>query len=177
MMRRNADPLRHPERLIRRVYAYVAYRIGDGADAEDVTGEVFERAVRYRASFDPDRGEPIGWLLTIARRCIADHVARARPEPLLDDGRGPSEWIEDRALERLELGHALARLGERDRELIALRYGADLSARRIADVVGMETNAVEVALHRARARLREELEHDRRDAPAALDARARRAAN
>ena len=57
------DPLRNPEPLIRRVYAYVAYRIGDGADAEDVTSDTFERALRYRKSFDPSRGEPISWLL------------------------------------------------------------------------------------------------------------------
>ena len=50
------DPLANPEPLIRRVYAYVAYRIGDGPDAEDVTSEVFERALRYRESYDPTRG-------------------------------------------------------------------------------------------------------------------------
>ena len=43
-MIRARDPLADPEPLIRRVYAYVAYRIGDGPDAEDVTSEVFERA-------------------------------------------------------------------------------------------------------------------------------------
>ena len=41
------DPLRNPEPLIRRVYGYVAYRIGDGPDAEDITSETFERALRY----------------------------------------------------------------------------------------------------------------------------------
>ena len=68
-LRRN-DPLRDPERLIRRVYSYVAYRIGDGPEAEDVTSDVFERALRYRHSFDPKKGEPIAWLLGIAHRCI-----------------------------------------------------------------------------------------------------------
>ena len=48
-------------------------------------------------------------------------------------------------------------LGERDRELIAFKYGADLTARQIAQVLGLQTNAVEVALHRALGRLREEL--------------------
>ena len=50
------DPLADPTPLIRRVYAYVAYRIGDGPDAEDVTSEVFERALKYRSSYDPTRG-------------------------------------------------------------------------------------------------------------------------
>ena len=53
------DPLADPAPLIRRVYAYVAYRIGDGPDAEDLTSEVFERALKYRASYDPGRGGPL----------------------------------------------------------------------------------------------------------------------
>jgi DNA-directed RNA polymerase specialized sigma24 family protein len=66
------DPLADPRPLIRRVYAYVAYRLGAGPDAEDVTSETFERAFRYRDSFDPNRGDPVAWLIGIARRCIAD---------------------------------------------------------------------------------------------------------
>jgi DNA-directed RNA polymerase specialized sigma24 family protein len=62
------DPLADPEALIRRVYAYAAYRLGDGPDAEDVTSEVFERALRYRDSYDRSKGEPVAWLLGIARR-------------------------------------------------------------------------------------------------------------
>ena len=45
-------------------------------------------------------------------------------------------------------------LDERERELVALRYGADLSARQIGELLGLKTNAVEVALHRALRRLR-----------------------
>ena len=52
---------------------------------------------------------------------------------------------------------AVARLGERDRELIALRYGADLKVREIAELLGERTNTVEVALHRALGRLRDDL--------------------
>ena len=69
------DPLADPAPLVRRVYAYVAYRIGDGPDAEDVTSDVFERALRYRSSFDGRRGDVLPWLLGIARRCVADAAA------------------------------------------------------------------------------------------------------
>jgi len=65
-----ADPLANPEPLIKRVYAYVAYRVGDGPDAEDLTSETFERALRYKKSYDSTKGEPIAWLIGIARRCI-----------------------------------------------------------------------------------------------------------
>ena len=64
------DPLANPEPLIKRVYAYVAYRVGAGPDAEDLTSETFERALRYKKSYDSSKGEPIAWLIGIARRCI-----------------------------------------------------------------------------------------------------------
>jgi RNA polymerase sigma-70 factor, ECF subfamily len=151
------DPLANPGPLIRRVYAYVAYRIGDGPEAEDVTSETFERALRYRGSFDPRRGEPVSWLIGIARRCIEG--SRMRPESLehTEDPADPLD-VETETVERLTLAQAVDRLDERDRELIALRYGSDLSARQIGELLELRTNAVEVALHRALARLRKLLE-------------------
>jgi RNA polymerase sigma-70 factor, ECF subfamily len=152
------DPLADAERLIPRIYAYVAYRLGDGPEAEDVTSEVFERALRYRESYSGSKGEPVAWLLGIARRCV-DSALAARPEIATAEVEVTVNGdLEDEALRRITLAEALARLGERDRELIALRFGSDLTARQIADVVGSKTNAVEVALHRALARLRAILE-------------------
>ena len=151
------DPLADPGPLIRRVYAYVAYRIGDGAEAEDVTSETFERALRYRGSYDPRRGEPVSWLIGIARRCIEG--ARLRPELLEHrDETADTLNVEAETVERVTLAAAVERLDERDRELIALRYGSDLSARQIGELLELRTNAVEVALHRALARLRKLLE-------------------
>src|SRR5207302_1437754 len=151
-MRLSRDPLANPEPLIRRVYAYVAYRIGDGPDAEDVTSETFARALRYRDSFDPKRGEPIGWLIGIARRCIAD-LALTRPTQELDeshDAAAPGDLAED-VVRRLDLRAAVAQLDEAGRELVALRFGADLTARQIGELTGKKTHAVEVALQRPRA--------------------------
>ena len=147
------DPLADPGPLIRRVYAYVAYRVGDGAEAEDLTSETFERALRYRDSYDPKRGEPVAWLIGIARRCIDG--ARLRPESLEHPEDTPDTLdVEAETLERLTLAQSVDRLDARDRELIALRYGSDLSARQIGELLELRTNAVEVALHRALARLR-----------------------
>ena len=148
------DPLANPEPLIRRVYAYCAYRLGDGAEAEDATADTFERALRYRSTFDPRKGSPATWLVGIARRTVDDVVARRlpvaeelpdRPEPERDIASG------------IDLARAVARLDERSRELVALRYGADLTARQIGGLLGLRTNTVEVALHRALAVLRVEL--------------------
>jgi RNA polymerase sigma-70 factor (ECF subfamily) len=151
------DPLRNPEPLIKRVYSYVAYRVGDGPDAEDITSETFERALRYKKSYDSTKGEPVAWLIGIARRCIEGrpHSLELSSEHMDTADRGD---LEDDALRRIGLSAAVAHLEDRDRDLIALRYGADLTARQIAELQGAKTNAIEVALHRALGRLRTHLE-------------------
>jgi RNA polymerase sigma-70 factor, ECF subfamily len=151
------DPFADSQLLIRRVYSYVAYRIGDGPEAEDVTSEAFERALRYRESFDPRRGDAASWLVGIARRCIADSAFR-RELPAGEPAERAVEGHEDDALRRIELAAAVAQLDARERELVALRYGADLTARQIGELLDLRTNAVEVALHRALARLRDLLD-------------------
>jgi RNA polymerase sigma-70 factor (ECF subfamily) len=160
-----SDPLRDCEPLIRRVYAYASYRVGAGHDADDITGEVFARAVRYRTSYDSSKGDPAAWLLGIARRVLADAGVgepnlREIPEDIPDEA-APSD---ERVVDAVTLRAAVARLSERDRELVALRYGADLTAKQIADLVGAKPHAIEVSLSRALSRLRVVLEeplHDR----------------
>ena len=71
-------PLSDLESLIRRVYRYVAYRVGDGPDAEDITSDVFERAVKYRATYDEKKGDPAAWLIGIARSRIASMYRACR---------------------------------------------------------------------------------------------------
>jgi RNA polymerase sigma-70 factor (ECF subfamily) len=170
------DPLANPAPLIRRVYSYVAYRIGDGLEAEDVASEVFERALKYRASYDASRGEPVAWLLGIARHCLHDRAAGARSDASLDewDGVSPQD-VEREAVQHVTLTAALNGLDERARELIALRYGADLTARQIGTLLGIKTNAVEVALHRVLAQMRGALEDARESTPSPTSRTAPRA--
>lgn len=155
------DPFAQPADLVRRVYAYVAYRIGPGPDAEDVTSATFERALRYRSSYDRRKGEPTAWLVGIAQRCIAD-AATSRPQHAeLVEAADPADF-ESATIDRLDLEQAVSQLSQRDRELIALRYGADLKSRQIGELLDLRTNAVEVSLHRALDRLREVVEEDPR---------------
>jgi RNA polymerase sigma factor (sigma-70 family) len=149
-----ADPLAEVETLVEDVFAYIAYRVGARSEAEEITSAVFERAVRYRHAYDRQKGSPIEWLIGIARRQIADsRSTRPMPEVGLDDSEDGYE-LETETLERLALHDAVRLLDERSRELIALRYGIGLSTSEIAAHVGLAENAVNVALHRARARLR-----------------------
>jgi RNA polymerase sigma-70 factor, ECF subfamily len=163
---KHRDPLADPEQLIRRIYSYVAYMVGEGTDAEDITSATIERALRYRPSYDPRRGSPVAWLLGIARNCIADrhHEQLTGSDEELDELEAPEGSLDH--VDRLAVQAAVGKLSPRDRELIALRYGADLSARQIGAELGLRANAVEVALHRAHTRLHALLAEDfAREAP------------
>src|SRR5918999_841522 len=117
-----ADPLAHAERLIPKVYAYVAHRVGDGPEAEDVTSEVFERALRYRKSYDSAKGEPIAWLIGIARRVLSESDDR-QGERAVSREDAAARNVEDDVVGRLTLSAAFAALDSRERELIVLKYG------------------------------------------------------
>lgn len=153
-MRRRNDPLSDAPRLIRRVHGYVAFRIGPGPDAEDVTSEVFERALRYRDSFDPTKGTPTAWLLGIAQRAIDDLFRRRSQQALSTADDVDAVGCDDAdPVSRIAVQRALTQLGARDRDLLALRYGVGLSTKQVATVLGLNPGAVDVALHRARERL------------------------
>ena len=72
------DPLADPEPLIRRVYSYVAYRIGPGADAQDVTSDTFERALRVLA------GESVAHDGSLERRGPIGYLPQDAPEPVAE---------------------------------------------------------------------------------------------
>jgi RNA polymerase sigma-70 factor, ECF subfamily len=151
---RRRHPLDNPEPLIRRVYAYTAYRIGPGPDAEDVTSEVFERALRYEHTYDESKGEFVGWLLGIARRCVDQHLSAPRTVPLEPAAAPESpQDVEAEVVERVALTEAMGELAERDRELVSLHY-AGLNGGQIAELLDVRRNTIDVALHRALERMR-----------------------
>ena len=160
-----ADPFANPEELLRRVYAYVAYRVGNQSEAEDITSETFERALRYRDGFDERKGEPVAWLLGIARNCVYDALLRPR-ERAGDEVQAAQPDVEAEVVGKLALMEALATLSPSDRELLALRYGADLSPREIGRLLDHTRNAVDVALSRARTRLAAALQRAEAQPPA-----------
>jgi len=140
-----------------RVYGFLAYRGADPLLAEDLTQATFERALRAFSRFDPRRGSELSWLLTIARNLLVDHRRGERAiliDPLdtrLDSAiAGP----EARFSGSPELVEALAQLDERDREVLALRFGGDLSGAEIAAVTGLTLANVQQITSRALRRLR-----------------------
>lgn len=148
-----------------RIYNYFRFRVGDGPLAEDLTSETFVKAWRNRERYRRDLAAFSTWLFTIARRVAQDHFRRHRPEvPLEEAIEAPSgemvEDVADRDANFARLSVLLARLAERERELVALKYGAGLTNRAIARLTGLTESNVGVILHRTLQGLRSNWEND-----------------
>ena len=147
-----------------RIYNFFRYRLGDDQAAEDLTAETFEKAWRHRERYREDLASFSTWLFIIARRIAADHFRRRRPTvPLEQAARlANPQSLEEEAQERAEfaqLSAVLARLAERERELVALKSGAGLTNRAIARISGLSESNVSTILHRLTRQLRAQLEN------------------
>src|SRR3954454_15569434 len=117
------------------VYAFLAYRTGRRADAEDLTQVTFERALRSWKQFDNRKGSLKTWLVTIAQNALVDHYRKERravTEPLDSAGESLVAADEPDIVIDPALDAGLKPLGQRDREVLALRYGAYLAGAEIA---------------------------------------------
>jgi RNA polymerase sigma factor (sigma-70 family) len=162
------------------VYGFVAYRIGNRAEAEDVTQQTFERALKAWHRFDPSRAQPRSWLLAIARNLLIDHYRRDRSRllrPLGQPGVSEEELPYEQGPETAGLSPALAAaletLSQRDREVVALRYGADLRGPEIAEMLDLRLANVQQILSRSLRKLRAELEGENDDGSTRKPRRAR----
>lgn len=150
-----SDFARVYEENVWRVYAVVAYRVGDPQLAEDLTQATFERALRAWSRFDPRRGPESAWLLTIARNLVIDHARGERPTVELDERALPTvSGPEVRHSGSARLIEAVANLADRDREVLALRYGGDLSTAEIANMLELTAANVQQILSRSLRKLR-----------------------
>jgi RNA polymerase sigma-70 factor, ECF subfamily len=152
------------EEQLPRVYNFFRYRTGDKVVAEDLTAATFEKAWRHRRRYRRNQGAFTTWLFTIARNVATDYYRQRRDLLPLDSvapsptfGRPAEETIQ-RQQELQRLATLLARLPEREQELIALKYGAALTNRAIGRLTGLTETNVGTLLHRTVQRLRSEWE-------------------
>jgi RNA polymerase sigma-70 factor (ECF subfamily) len=145
------------------IYRFIASRVQRPSDAEDLTQVVFVKALEALPRYE-SRGVPFGgWLFRLARNAVIDHVRTRHEHAELDSivewahgDAGPDEI----AVVRQELdaiGVALASLTNEQREAIALRFFAGLSARETAEAMGKQEGTVRGLQFRAIAALRRQL--------------------
>jgi RNA polymerase sigma-70 factor (ECF subfamily) len=147
------------------VYGFFAYRMRTRADAEDLTQQTFERALKAWSRYDATKASVGTWLIVIARNLLVDHFradrsSRQQPldqldgghEALRDSGRAPDLGLEP------DLERALQTLNGREREIIALRFGGELTGPEIAETTGLSLANVQQILSRSLRRMRDVLD-------------------
>jgi RNA polymerase sigma factor (sigma-70 family) len=140
-----------------RVFGYARRALGDEEKAVEVAQETFVRAWRYRASFDPQAGSARAWLFAIAANRVRE-AARARgvtAVPLDDEvdlpaGDGDALAALARGALRDEVARAVDALPPEQREVVSLKYLADLSYEEVARALGCSVGAAKMRALRAR---------------------------
>lgn len=148
------------DRHLDAVYRYAYYRVRDVAEAEDVTSDVFHRALMAMPRYQPRRPF-LAFLYTIARNVVADRHRRARPQASFEDAiahpsdePGPEE--RSAALDDARrLRGALQRLTELQQEVVVLRFIEGLSYAEVAAATGKPESTIRGIQMRALAALRE----------------------
>ena len=144
------------------VYRYLYSRVGNQADAEDLTAQTFltvlEKLPRYR-----EDGNFKAWLFTIARNKVMDHFRRKRPEVITREINMAVEQndllanvIQNEQIQQLST--LIHTLDDDEQELLRLRYMADLSFSEMAALLGKRPDAVKKSLYRLQARLQSQME-------------------
>ena len=155
------------EEFFNRIYRYVYLRVGNRAEAEDLTGQVFLKALQSISSFRW-RGVPFSaWLFRIAHNQVVDYMRKARLRRTVPLGESLPATSADPVLlaeQRSTLGrlaHFVGQLTGAQRAVIELRFAGGLSTAETAKVLGKSPGAVKALQHSALVALRKRLSRDR----------------
>jgi RNA polymerase sigma-70 factor, ECF subfamily len=151
-------------RYNRRLFRVIRGVLREHAEAEDACQEAWFRAYTHLATLQ--RGASFGtWLCRIGLRCALERMPRARVRVSLDEldrliipprADEPERWVEQRRLAD-EIEQAIDRLIPAQRTIVLLRDIEQLTTGEVAELLGLSEENVRVRLHRAHARLREDL--------------------
>ena len=132
-----------------RVYRYLYVRLGNEAESEDLTQEVFAKVLEVIGSFQWRDVPFASWLFRIAHNKMIDHIRREKrverddsEEMVLSlDDSDPADMAEHN-LQLEKVRHNISRLSPAQREVIWLRFGAGLSTTEVANALGKSTGTV-----------------------------------
>lgn len=149
------------------MFGFFAYSVSRGV-AEDLTASTFERVVRHWGRYDAARASERTWILAIARNTLIDHYRRQshRRTTSLDEYPLLAEQLaseSDPIAETVAIeGFAswLSALSDRERQVLAYRYAADLTGSEIADLMDLTEANVHQIISRSLKKLRERAQRD-----------------
>lgn len=144
---------------IKRIYDFVYYKTMHKQTAEDLTSDVFFKALRKIDTFNVNKGTLQAWLYQIARNTVIDHYRTSKPSDNIDDvwGLSSSEDVEtdiDNKVLLEKVQKHLQKFSAEQREIVLLRLWDELSYQEIADIVGKSPDACKVSFSRSLSKLR-----------------------
>jgi RNA polymerase sigma factor (sigma-70 family) len=161
---RNEDFERIYERHAEPLRRFLAYRTGDPVLAEDLLADTFERVLTARRGFDRRKATEKTWLYTIALNLLRDHARREAVARRAVDrvvAGQPDQQSQDAFAgldQREALRQAMEALTQEEREVVALRFGADLTVPEIAKLLRLKLTTVEGRVYRALRKLKDDLQ-------------------
>jgi RNA polymerase sigma-70 factor (ECF subfamily) len=152
------------DRYCDRIYRYVFRRLRNHEVAEDVTADIFLKALRAIDTYQPAVAPFSTWLYRIAANAVVDHTRGQRSTVSLDvtaDAADPGIPVEELAISRAEAARvwqAVDNLTEAQRTAVTLRFGSDLPIADIAGRMGRTVGSVKLLLNRGLAAVRTQLD-------------------
>ena len=152
------------EQYLPRVFQYVNYRVGDVTVAEDLTSDIFNKALTSFTKYDSEKAAFSTWIFSIARNTIIDYYRRRGREKKLQGEALPKDMVFSKSTEEEasrseeihKLHECLGRLNPNERELISLKFSSEMTNREISRITGLSESNVGTILCRAVRKLRDE---------------------
>lgn len=145
-----------------RIYRFAYYRTGHQQLAEDITGEVFMKALRSISGYKPERASFTTWLYAIARNAVIDHSRTQRPTEGLESivelaaSDDPARTVHSR-LQLAQVMEQLKAYTPRQQDIVLMRLWDGMSHKEIAEVLGMSEASVKMQFSRTVKQLQHKL--------------------
>ena len=151
------------EQYMPMVFRYINYRVGKIHLAEDLTSTVFEKALTKFESYSADKASFSTWIFTIARNTLIDHFrvsSKRKTIPIeeMPETSNREDSPENDVIHKEELNHlkvCMGRLSQQEQEIISLKFGAEITNRQIARMLGLSESNVGTIIYRAVKKLRD----------------------
>lgn len=150
------------------IYNYISFRINNHFDSEDLACSVFENAISKFHTYNPEIASVEAWLIGIAKNIVTDYLRKRKRKHLipLDDIIGlvsPLRQPEDIAVKNEDnkaLITAMAKLKEKERQVLSMKFATDLKNTEIAKLLGTSDSNIGVILYRSIKKLKGLLEKE-----------------
>ncbi len=148
-----------------KIYKYTLYRVGDHSTAEDLVSEVFEKVLRKYYTYNPNKAKLSTWIFTIVNNTIINHhkknqyYSQAVNLEMMDSKYRLDDTLIEQELKEHLLNSIMA-LDDRQRNVIALKFGANLTNREIAQIMDLTESNVGTILYRSLKRLKDILKQE-----------------